>query len=221
MKHRGKAHIRLLKTHRKTTEPLEMTKEILHQMTPVARAVRAGACSPRARLVPGRRYHAARLTARRARRIQIAGGRHRAPGRCRAIGRPGHDLTSPKPSRWAQGEHAGSARSQSVCPARTPLAVLGNMRCSTAFLPLKKAAGARQAPSRYRAQVDDKRGNRKAEHQRVHVRESFRQHLPGSPGRFQNQRRSPATIAVLCGSAPEASAMSAVAPSADCHSTPM
>lgn len=35
MKHRGKARIRLLKTHRKTTELLEMTKEMLHQMTPL------------------------------------------------------------------------------------------------------------------------------------------------------------------------------------------
>ena len=35
MYHRGVAHIRLLKTHRKTTELLEVTKEILHQMTPL------------------------------------------------------------------------------------------------------------------------------------------------------------------------------------------
>ena len=35
MNHRGKAHLRLLKTQRKTTELLEITKEILYQMTPL------------------------------------------------------------------------------------------------------------------------------------------------------------------------------------------
>ena len=34
MNHRGVTDIGLLKTHRKTTEVLEFTKEILHQMTP-------------------------------------------------------------------------------------------------------------------------------------------------------------------------------------------
>ena len=34
MNHRGKTHVRLLKTHRQTTELLEVTEEILYQMTP-------------------------------------------------------------------------------------------------------------------------------------------------------------------------------------------
>ena len=36
MNHRGVTDIGLLKTHRKTTEGLEFTKEGLHQMTPLS-----------------------------------------------------------------------------------------------------------------------------------------------------------------------------------------